>query len=123
MLLFMHADEGSMHKPAEPRSAPEPAEPRHAPEPPEPRGPLSGLVAAGPSKVGISSALRARDVARPRPEDVAAAERDVEIKPARPVGTPSPSPRPLRPGGRPVPRPPLRRPDDGGQEGISPDRS
>lgn len=40
---------------------------------------LRGLVGAGPSQVGISGALRARDAARPRPEDIEAAERDLII--------------------------------------------
>jgi hypothetical protein len=40
---------------------------------------LRGLVGAGPSQVGVSGALRARDAARPRPEDLAAAERDLVI--------------------------------------------
>lgn len=35
---------------------------------------LRGLVGAGPSKVGISAAMRARDVSRPGEEDDAAAE-------------------------------------------------
>src|SRR5437764_10027188 len=34
---------------------------------------LRALVGAGPSKVGISAAMRARDVSRPDDEDVAAA--------------------------------------------------
>jgi hypothetical protein len=37
------------------------------------------LVGNSPSQVGVSGALRARDVARPRPEDVAAAERDIVV--------------------------------------------
>jgi hypothetical protein len=36
-------------------------------------GALRGLVGAGPSQVGIVGALRARDVSRPTPEDVARA--------------------------------------------------
>jgi hypothetical protein len=34
-------------------------------------GALRGLVGAGPSQVGVVGALRARDVSRPSPEDVA----------------------------------------------------
>lgn len=37
------------------------------------------LAGNTPSQVGVQGALRARDVARPRPEDVAAAERDVVV--------------------------------------------
>jgi hypothetical protein len=40
---------------------------------------LRGLVAAGPSQVGVIGAMRARDAARPRPEDLAAAERELTI--------------------------------------------
>jgi hypothetical protein len=40
---------------------------------------LRGLVAAGPSQVGVTGAMRARDAARPRPEDLEAAERDLVI--------------------------------------------
>jgi hypothetical protein len=40
---------------------------------------LRGLVGAGPSQVGVSGAMRARDAARPRPEDIAAAESDLVI--------------------------------------------
>jgi len=40
---------------------------------------LRGLVAAGPSQVGVTGAMRARDAARPRPEDVEAAERELTI--------------------------------------------
>jgi hypothetical protein len=40
---------------------------------------LRGLVAAGPSQVGVTGAMRARDAARPRPEDLEAAERDLII--------------------------------------------
>jgi hypothetical protein len=36
-------------------------------------GALRGLVGAGPSQVGVIGALRARDVARPTPDDIARA--------------------------------------------------
>jgi hypothetical protein len=36
-------------------------------------------VGAGPSQLGVSGALRGRDVNRPTAEDLAAAERDVVI--------------------------------------------
>lgn len=37
------------------------------------------LAGNTPSQVGISGALRARDIARPRPDDLAEAEREVAI--------------------------------------------
>ncbi|CAN5512333.1 hypothetical protein BH10ACT8_BH10ACT8_04880 [soil metagenome] len=37
------------------------------------------LTANSPSQVGVGGALRARDVARPGPEEIAAAERDVVL--------------------------------------------
>ncbi len=40
---------------------------------------LRGLVGAGPSQVGIGGALRARDASRPTDEDLATAEREVQI--------------------------------------------
>jgi hypothetical protein len=40
---------------------------------------LRDLVGAGRSQVGVSGALRARDVNRPTDEDLAEAERDVTI--------------------------------------------
>jgi hypothetical protein len=46
-------------------------------------GALRGLVGAGPSQVGIVGALRARDVSRPTPDDV-----------ARAVAKPEPTARP-----------------------------
>jgi hypothetical protein len=45
---------------------------------PDERG-LRDLVGAGPSQVGVSGALRARDVDRPTDEDLAQAERDVVL--------------------------------------------
>ncbi len=47
--------------------------------PTEPDRGLRGLVGAGPSQVGPLGAMRARDAARPRPEDLEAAERDLVI--------------------------------------------
>jgi hypothetical protein len=41
---------------------------------------LGGLVAAGPSKVGIDGAMRARDVAKPSAADLAAAEKELVIR-------------------------------------------
>jgi hypothetical protein len=40
---------------------------------------LRDIVGAGRSQVGVSGALRARDVDRPTADDLAAAERDVVI--------------------------------------------
>jgi hypothetical protein len=40
---------------------------------------LRDLVGAGPSQVGVSRALRARDVNRPTEADIAAAEREVML--------------------------------------------
>jgi hypothetical protein len=40
---------------------------------------LRELVGAGPSQVGVSGALRARDVNRPTEQDLAEAERDVVL--------------------------------------------
>jgi hypothetical protein len=55
--------------------ASEPAEPE--PSPVE-RG-LRGLVGGGSSQVSPAAALRARDAARPRDEDLARAERELTI--------------------------------------------
>jgi hypothetical protein len=40
---------------------------------------LRDLVGAGPSQLGVSAALRARDADQPTDEEVAQAERDVVI--------------------------------------------
>jgi hypothetical protein len=40
---------------------------------------LRDLVGAGPSRVGVSGALRGRDVNRPTDDDIAEAERDLQI--------------------------------------------
>lgn len=53
---------------------------------------LRGLVGAGPSQVGISGAMRARDAARPTEADEAAAEDKVRLvrrnyKPPPPSGS------------------------------------
>lgn len=45
---------------------------------PDVRG-LRGLVGAGPSQLGVSGALRARDAARPTEADEAAAETTVRV--------------------------------------------
>ncbi|MGI5245171.1 hypothetical protein [Dactylosporangium sp. CA-139066] len=40
---------------------------------------LRGLVGGGASQVSVSAAMRARDAARPSDDDIAAAERDLQI--------------------------------------------
>ncbi|MGI9093923.1 MAG: hypothetical protein ACR2FF_10940 [Mycobacteriales bacterium] len=40
---------------------------------------LRAIVGAGPSQLGVSAAMRARDVARPTEEELAAAEADPHI--------------------------------------------
>lgn len=40
---------------------------------------LRGLVGAGSSQVSVAAAMRARDAARPSPEELAAAESDLTI--------------------------------------------
>jgi hypothetical protein len=54
-----------------------PARARRRPDGTE-RG-LRGLVGAGPSQLGVSGALRGRDVNRPTEADLAEAEREVVI--------------------------------------------
>ena len=68
---------------------------RHAaPKPTKParpdRGGVGGLVGAGPSVVGVSGSMRARDVSRPGPEHEAAAERDVVVRRRVAAGTDRP---------------------------------
>lgn len=63
---------------------------------------LRGLVGAGPSQVGVSGAMRARDAARPTPADAAAAQDKVVV---------------VRRNYRPPPAPP------GGNSGNSRERS
>ena len=76
----------------------------------------SGLVGAGNSRVGISGAMRARDVSRLRPEDLAEAEREVRIRHAAPTGGQAADSAAAKPGqpvkprpGAPVPAPPPKR--------------
>lgn len=69
---------------------------------------LRGLVGAGPSQVGVSGAMRARDAARPTAADEAAAEEQVRLvrrnykppPPVKPPGAASPGP-PGNPGNVP----------------------
>jgi hypothetical protein len=99
---------------------------------------LGGLVAAGPSRVGIDGAMRARDVARPSAADLAAAERELVIRHAAqrtenrplpqgipPATTPATTEDPAQHRERPhnpVPHPPkLKSPDQ--DVGSSPERS
>lgn len=42
--------------------------------------PVSGLTGGGPSIVGVSGGMRARDVSRIRPKDLARAEKTVVIR-------------------------------------------
>ena len=64
---------------------PNPSAPRDD-EHPDDRS-LDRLADRGPSRVGVDGALRARDVSRPRPADLARAERTVTVRRARPIGT------------------------------------
>ncbi|MDT4926394.1 MAG: hypothetical protein QOG01_4107 [Pseudonocardiales bacterium] len=59
-------------------ASPEPARKRRAPREPSERG-LRDIVGAGSSQLGVSGALRGRDVNRPTDEDLLDAERDVVI--------------------------------------------
>jgi len=68
---------------AEPQPQPQSASQRSKPRP-KARGEsadrgLRGLVGAGPSQLGVSGALRGRDVNRPSEQDLAEAERDVVL--------------------------------------------
>jgi hypothetical protein len=65
---------------------------------------LGGLVGAGPSKVGVDGAMRARDVARPSAQDLEEAERDLLIRHA----APRTDSRPLPHGITPSPVTPVR---------------
>ncbi len=69
--------------PEPPTAAPRPTEethrtPRRQRTDPVERG-LRDLVGAGPSQLGVSRALRGRDVNRPSAEDLAAAEQEVVV--------------------------------------------
>ena len=61
-------------------------------------GPSSGLVGAGGSRVGISGAMRARDVSRVRPEDLDEAERTLVVRHAGPAAGAARAPGPAVPG-------------------------
>ena len=66
---------------------------------------LGGLVGAGPSKVGIDGAMRARDVARPSAQDLADAERDLVIRHAAARVESRPLPQGIAPAAAPSDRP------------------
>lgn len=95
---------------AETRPVPQP--PKSAGRPPRrdsdrgERG-LRGLVGSGPSQVGVSGALRARDAARPRVEDLRAADEELVVirrhyvPPDRPVGAEFPGRTAASPGSHP----------------------
>lgn len=88
----------------------------------EPGGPAD-LVGGGASKVGVSGALRARDVSRPEPAQLEEAERTVRVsrrapEAREPVRKPAPAPLP-----RPVPGPPAQLGNQEGSSGGAPDRS
>jgi predicted flap endonuclease-1-like 5' DNA nuclease len=82
-----------------PTTAPAAAEPVERAAPPRRRRPqpaergLRDLVGAGHSQLGVSGALRARDVNRPTDADLAAAEQELVIvrRNWRPSDTPSKS--------------------------------
>jgi hypothetical protein len=75
----------------------------------------ASLTGGGPSQVGVSGAMRARDVSRPDDDDVATAERLVQVSRRPPRARPGPPP---ARGGR-------GRPADTAQDtgGSTPDRS
>lgn len=75
---------------------------------------LRGLVGAGPTQLGVTAAMRARDASRPTPADLAAAERDLVIVHRNYVAPDDTGP--AQPG------PPASGPDQTGS-GTSPDPS
>jgi hypothetical protein len=60
-------------------------------------GAMTGLTGGGPSLLGVDGSMRARDVSRPREEDVAVAEELVQVsyrprsRPASSGGGPTPA--------------------------------
>lgn len=56
-------------------------------------GAMRGLVGAGPSKVGISGSMRARDVSQPTSEDVSRAGQEVVLRRRANPAPPKPGPR------------------------------
>jgi hypothetical protein len=69
--------------PIEPPLPAEPPAPKRQRSPRQPRDPgehgLADLVGGGRSQLGVSGALRGRDVNRPTDDDIAEAERDIVI--------------------------------------------
>jgi hypothetical protein len=61
------------------RAVPESERRRGRPDRDQGESTLRDLVGSGPSQLGVSGALRARDVDRPTEDDLAAAERDLVI--------------------------------------------
>jgi len=55
-------------------------------------GAAAALTGGGPSQLGVSGSMRARDVSRPTADDVAAAEKLVQVS-YRPRSKPHPVPR------------------------------
>ena len=51
---------------------------------------VAALSGGGPSQIGINGSMRARDVSRPKPDDLAEAERLVQVS-YRPRSRPSSS--------------------------------
>ncbi len=64
--------------PARAAGSPRPGKPKRTARPAGERG-LRDLVGAGPSQLGVSGALRGRDVNRPTDDDLAQAERDIAL--------------------------------------------
>ncbi|HWH00124.1 MAG TPA: hypothetical protein VNV66_12570 [Pilimelia sp.] len=107
--------------PADPRTADGPADPRTGSGPAGPGRPdpgLRGLATSAASQVSLDAALRARDAARPRPADLAAAEAELRLVRRNwlpPGQAPPPGQRPRQAGDD-------ARPGDGGQVGPPPAR-
>ncbi|WP_432831188.1 hypothetical protein [Dactylosporangium sp. CA-092794] len=89
MTAAVHDPEPATPAPAAPAESREPEDPHDEPHHDEhhhhhhdevvsERG-LRGLVGGGASQVSVSAAMRARDAARPSDDDLAAAERDLQI--------------------------------------------
>lgn len=110
----------------EPTASPDPTAPPEPAASPAPAGRrarrgadrtergLRGLVGAGPTQLGVTAAMRARDASRPTPADLAAAERDLVIVHRNYVAPDDTGPA--------QPAPPASGPDQTGS-GTSPDPS
>jgi hypothetical protein len=97
---------------------------------------LGGLVAAGPSKVGIDGAMRARDVAKPSAADLAEAQEELVIRYAAQRTDSRPLPQGIVPAAplaradqqpsaqqRAIPHPPKPKETSPQDPGSSPERS